>query len=91
MITDTIWASLVAQTGKESACNMEDLDLSPRLQRSPGGGHGNPLYYSFLKNPHGQKNLVGYSLWGHKESDTTEQLMLSLFIQGNYTFNEIIH
>ena len=25
---------------------------------------------------HGQKNLVGYSPWGHKESDMTEQLTL---------------
>ena len=25
---------------------------------------------------HGQKSLAGYSPWGHKESDTTEQLML---------------
>ena len=24
--------------------------------------------------PHGQRSLVGYSPWGHKESDTTEQL-----------------
>ena len=23
---------------------------------------------------HGQRNLAGYSPWGHKESDTTEQL-----------------
>ena len=27
---------------------------------------------------HGQRSLVGYSLWAHKESDTTEQLTLSL-------------
>ena len=27
---------------------------------------------------HGQKSLVGYSPWGHKESDRTEQLTLSL-------------
>ena len=26
---------------------------------------------------HGQRSLVGYSPWGHKESDTTEQLSLS--------------
>ena len=25
---------------------------------------------------HGQKNLVGNSVWGHKESDTTERLSL---------------
>ena len=43
-----------------------------------GGGHGNPLQYSCLENPHGQRNLVGYSLWGRKESDTTEGLTLSL-------------
>ena len=24
--------------------------------------------------PHGQRNLAGYSLWGRKELDTTEQL-----------------
>ena len=23
---------------------------------------------------HGQRNLVGYTLWGHKESNSTEQL-----------------
>ena len=27
---------------------------------------------SCLENPHGQRNLAGYSPWGHRESDTTE-------------------
>ena len=48
--------------------------MIPELGRSPGGGHGNPLQYSRQKNPHGQRSLVGYSPWGCKESDTTEQL-----------------
>ena len=39
---------------------------------SPEGGHGKPLQYSFLENPHSQRSLVGHSPWGHKESDTTE-------------------
>ena len=26
---------------------------------------------------HGQRSLLGYSPWGHKESNVTEQLMLS--------------
>ena len=60
--------------GKESTCNVEDLGLIPELGRSPGGGHGNPLQYSCLKNPHGQRSLVGYSPWGRKELDTTERL-----------------
>ena len=35
---------------------------------------GNPLQYSCLENPHGQRSLVGYSLQDLKESDVTEQL-----------------
>ena len=41
---------------------------------SPGGGHGNPLQYSCLENPHGQRSLAGCGPWGCKESDTTERL-----------------
>ena len=33
--------------GKESACNVGDLGLIPELGRSSGGGHGNPLQYSW--------------------------------------------
>ena len=60
--------------GKESTCNVEDLGFIPGFGRSFGGGHGNPLQYSCLKNPYGQRNLVGSSPWSHKESDMTEQL-----------------
>ena len=51
-----------------------DLGLIPGVVRCPGGGHCNPLQYSCLENPHGQKGLAGYNPWGLKESDTTEQL-----------------
>ena len=53
---------------------MGGLGLIPEFGRSPGGGHGNPLQYSCLENPHGQRSLVGYSPWGHKESNMTERL-----------------
>ena len=36
--------------GKESACNVGDPDLIPRLGRCPGEGTGNPLQYSCLEN-----------------------------------------
>ena len=68
------WASLVAQMVKNPACSVGDLGSIPGWGRSPGGGHGNPLQCSCLENPHGQRNLVGYSPWGHKKSDTAEQL-----------------
>ena len=59
--------------GIESTCNVGDLGSIPGLGRSPGGGHGNPLQYSCLENPQGQRSLAGYSPWGSKELDTTEQ------------------
>ena len=55
-------------------CGRPGFDPSVR-RRFPGGGFGNPLMYSSLGNPHGGRNLVGYS---PKESDITEQLSLSL-------------
>jgi len=36
--------------GKESACNVGDLDSIPGLGRSPGKGKGYPLQYSGLEN-----------------------------------------
>ena len=58
--------------GKEAACKAEDLRSIPGLGRAPGEGNGNPLQYSCLENPHGQRSLVGYSPWGCKELDITE-------------------
>ena len=49
---------------KESTCNAGDPGLIPGLGRPLKGGHGNPLQYPCLENPHGQRNLVGYSPCG---------------------------
>ena len=56
-----------------------DAGLIPGPERSPGEGNGNPLQFSCLENPieeeemgYRWRSLVGYSPWGHKESDTTE-------------------
>ena len=63
---------------EESVCNVGDLGLISGLGRSPGREHGSPFQYSCLENPHGQRSLIGYSLWDLKESDTTEQLSISI-------------
>ena len=55
-----------------NAGDTRDVGLIPGLEKSPGGGHGNPLQYSCLENPHGQRSLAGYSPYSHKESDKTE-------------------
>ena len=46
---------------KESTCNARDLGSIPELGRFALGGHGNPLQYSCLENPGGQRSLTGYS------------------------------
>ena len=57
--------------GKESTCNVGDLGLIPGLGRSLGGGHGNPLWDSYLENP---MDRGGWRATVHEvaESDTTE-------------------
>ena len=55
-----------------NAGDIRDVSLIPGLERYPGGGHGNPLQYSGLENPHGQRSLAGYSPWRRKESDRAE-------------------
>ena len=59
-----VWASVVAQMVK----NLPAIQR-PWLGRSPGRGHGNPLQYSCLGNPNGQRSLAGCSPWGYKESE----------------------
>ena len=60
-------------------------------------GWGDPLVREQLASPvflpgefHGQKSLVGYSLWGSKESDMTKRLLLSLSHM-HMTFSSCIH
>jgi len=48
--------------------------LIHRAGRSIGEGNGNPLQYSCLEKFYEQRSLPGYSLWGDRESDTTECL-----------------
>ena len=65
-------ASLVAQDGREFVCNAGDPGLIPGL--------GDPLEKRMVPSAvfspgefHEQRSLVGFSPWGHRESDTTEQ------------------
>ena len=76
---------------KESASTVGDVGSIPGLGRPPGGGHGNSFHYSCLGNPHGQRSLVGYSPWGHKESDMTERLSTQINIMWYRQWNMVQH
>ena len=60
--------NLPANTG-----GIRDVGLIPGLGSSLIGGHGYPLQYFCLENPHGQRSLAGYSPQGLKELDMTEE------------------
>ena len=65
---------LVVKISPANAGDIRDTGSIPGSGRSPGGGYGYPLRYSYLENPHGQRSLVGYSPWGsqkagHEQSD----------------------
>ena len=66
------WAPFAGGEG-ESVCNAGDLRSIPGFGRSPGEGNGYPLQHSGLEN---SMDCIVHG--GSKESDTTEQLSLSL-------------
>ena len=72
------WGFPGRSDGKESACNAGDSGSIPGSGRSSGEGHGSPMPVFLPGEFCGQKNLVNYSLWGHKESNTAEPLTLLL-------------
>ena len=66
-------------------CRRPEFEPSTRVELPRGSGRS-PVERKWLPTPvflpgefHGQRSLVGHSPWGCKESDTTEQLTLSLF------------
>ena len=52
--------ALVVKNLPANAGHIRNAGSIPGSGRSPGGGHGNPLQYSCLENPHGQRSLAGY-------------------------------
>ena len=64
--------------GQEPTCNAGDPGLIPGLGRSPGGGHGNPLQYSCLENPHAEEpdrlQSMGSQRVGHDRATNTFSL-----------------
>ena len=56
----------VGSDGKESAYNAGGPGVIPGSGRSLGEGNGNSTPVFLLGEFHGQRSLVGYSLWGNK-------------------------
>ena len=74
--TEQLTHTLVAQTVKHVPAMWETRVRSLGRKDSPGEGNGNPVRNPAWKIPWTEEP-VGYSLWGHKESDTTERFHFS--------------
>ena len=59
---------------KETACNARRPGLDPWVGKIPWRRKWQPTPVSLPGEFHGQRSLAGYSPWGFKESDMTEQL-----------------
>ena len=59
--TFTPQAALVVKKLPANAGVIRNAGLIPGWGGYPGEGHGNPLQYSCLENPNGQRRLVDYS------------------------------
>ena len=70
-----LWASLVAQTVKETACHVGDLGFDPWVGKIPWRRERLPTPVFWPGELDGL-----YSPWGGKESDTTERLSLSQWL-----------
>ena len=59
---------LSSKESARKAGNAGGAGLIPGWGRSPERENGNPLQYSCLENPHGQRILVGCSPWGSQRT-----------------------
>ena len=60
--------------GKASCLQCRRPGFNPRVGKIPWGKEWQSTPILLPGESHGQRSLVGYSPWGRKESDTTEQL-----------------
>ena len=61
-------------TGKDSTCQCRRCRFHPWAGKIPWRRKWQPTPGFLPGKSHGQRSLAGYSPWGHKESETAEQL-----------------
>ena len=69
----------------------QDTQVQSLCQEDPLEAAWQPTPVLLPGEFHGQRSLVGYSPWGHKDSDRTDRLTLSLFIHIIVSHIEVFH
>ena len=88
LLTNILWFSYYYHhfglprwcSSKESVCQCRRHGFNPWVGKIPLGRKWQPTSVFLPGKSQGQRRLVGYSSWGHKESDRTEHMHT-----GNYT------
>ena len=80
-------ASLVAQLVQNPPA-MQETGFDPWVGKIPWRREQQPTLVFLPGESHGQRNLAGYRPWGHKESDRSEWLRLSLSFSCEYDRNQ---
>ena len=55
---------------------MQEMWVRYLGQNDPLGRKQQPIPGFLPRKPYGQRNLTGYSVWGHRELDRTERLSM---------------
>ena len=69
----TVLHGSVVKNPSANTRDVRDMDSIPGSRRSPGGGNGNPLQYSFLENPMDRE-----AWWATVHGVTKSQTRLSM-------------
>ena len=81
--------SVIWYSGKESACQCRRHGFVPCLRKIPWRRKWKPIPVFLPWKSHGQRSLVGYSQWGHKQPDTTEHTHTDIYLNKVFR-NQII-
>ena len=70
--------------GKESTCQCRRCEFDPWVRKIPWRRRWQPTPVFLPGESHGQRSLVCYSLWDHKESDISYRLNNNMEIRGDH-------
>ena len=87
MVVIIVWGPPWCFSLGEFACQYRRHEFNPWVRKTPWRRKWQPTPVFLLEESHGQWSLAGYSSWGHKELDMTEQLTLCFHLVNEMIFD----
>ena len=80
------WNFVGSKNPPANAGDAKRHEFNPWVKKIPWNRKWQPTPVFLPGKFHGQRSLAGYSLWGHKESDTTKQLSIRVRLRMRFLF-----